>query len=54
MRLKSDIFEQRSVLAGLLEKQKGNVQGIARVLRDQESNYIFLVPLQGKNDGLSF
>lgn len=42
MSLKSEIFEQPAVLAGLLEDQRENVRAIARAIQGQEINYIFL------------
>jgi glucosamine--fructose-6-phosphate aminotransferase (isomerizing) len=42
MSLKSEIFEQPIVLAGLLKSQKDNVQTIAQALHDREIDYIFL------------
>ncbi|HDQ70494.1 MAG TPA: SIS domain-containing protein, partial [Chloroflexi bacterium] len=42
MSLKSEIFEQPTVLSDLLEKQMGNVQALARDLRDREIRYVFL------------
>jgi glucosamine--fructose-6-phosphate aminotransferase (isomerizing) len=42
MSLKAEIFEQPSVLAGLLENQKENARAIARAVRGREIDYVFL------------
>lgn len=42
MSLKSEIFEQPTILAGLLENQRESVQAIALAIQGQEINYIFL------------
>jgi glucosamine--fructose-6-phosphate aminotransferase (isomerizing) len=42
MNLKSEIFEQPSVLAHLLDNQMERVQEIARTLRERSIDYIFL------------
>jgi glucosamine--fructose-6-phosphate aminotransferase (isomerizing) len=42
MSLKSEIFEQPSVLAHLLDNQMEHVQEIARTLRERSIDYIFL------------